>query len=72
VVAADERDAIWVAHLQAQQQQERLERVEAAIHKVAHEQVVGLRHVAADAEELHQIMELAVDVTAYLRGWIGT
>jgi len=31
-----------------------------------HEQVVGVRDVAADAEELHEVVELAVDVAAYL------
>jgi hypothetical protein len=32
-----------------------------------HEKVVGVGDVATNAEELHEIMELAVDITAYLR-----
>ena len=31
-----------------------------------HEEVVGIRNIAADSEELHQVMVLAVDVAAYL------
>ena len=59
-------DAIWIANFQAQKQQEGLERVEAAVHKVAHEEVVRLRYIASNPKKFHQIVELAVDVTAYL------
>lgn len=31
-----------------------------------HEEVVCVRNVTADTEELHQVVELAVDVAAYL------
>jgi hypothetical protein len=31
-----------------------------------HEEVVGIGYRAADSEEFHQVMELAVDVAAYL------
>ena len=65
VVAADEGDAVGVADFEAEEEQEGFERVEAAVDEVAHEEVVGVRHVAADAEELHQVVELAVDVAAY-------
>jgi hypothetical protein len=33
-----------------------------------HKEIVGVWWVAADAKELHQVVELAVDVAAYLRG----
>lgn len=33
---------------------------------LTHEQVVGIWYIAADAEQFHQIVELAVNVTAYL------
>lgn len=56
------------AHLEREQQQERLDAVEAAVDKVAHEEVVGVRHVAADLEELLQVVELAVDVATDLAG----
>ena len=66
VVAPDERDAVRVAHLEREQQQERLDAVEAAVDKVAHEEVVRVGHVAAHLEQLLQVVELAVDVPAYL------
>ena len=40
----------------------------AAVHVVPHEQVVSVGAVAANAEELQQVLELAVDVAAYLQG----
>lgn len=55
-------------HLECQQQQERLHRVEAPVHEVAHEQVVGLRAVAAHLEQLHEVVELAMDVPTCGRG----
>lgn len=82
MVAADEGNAIWVANLETQKEEERLERIEAAVDKVAlellvewpkrlrnvltHEQVVGVGNIATDAEQLHQIVKLAVYVTTYL------
>ena len=41
-----------------------------AVHVVAHEQVVGVGARAADAEQLQQVLELAVDVAAHLRGTV--
>jgi hypothetical protein len=35
-----------------------------SINIVAHEEVVGLGDLASDFEEFHEIMELAVDVSA--------
>jgi len=42
-----------------------LNRVEASIHVISHEQVVGLGQIPANPEELNQIMELAVHVPAH-------
>lgn len=39
--------------------------VVAAIDVIAHEQEVGVRRFAADAEQLHQVVELAVHVAAH-------
>mmetsp|Transcript_3559 Transcript_3559/g.6806 ORF Transcript_3559/g.6806 Transcript_3559/m.6806 type:complete len:278 (+) Transcript_3559:505-1338(+) len=62
VVAADERHALRVPHFEREQQQKRLDRVVAAVDKVAHEDVVDRRDLPADVEELEQVVELAVDV----------
>lgn len=53
-------------YLQSQQQQESLDRVIAAIDKVAHEQVVRLGHITSDFEQFLEIVELPVDVAAHL------
>jgi len=66
VVAADERDAVGVAHLEREQQQERLDAVVAAVHKVAQEDVVRVGALAAHLEQLNQVVELPVDVAADL------
>ena len=55
------------AHLQRQQKQECLDAVEASVDKVAHEQIVGVGHVAAHLKQLLQIIELTVNVAADLR-----
>jgi len=67
VVAADERDAGAIAHLQSYQKLEGLNAIQSAVDEVAEEEVVGIWWVAADAEKLDQVEELAVDVAADLR-----
>jgi len=42
--------------------------VVAAIHVVAHEQVIGVRDIAADAEKLFKVMELPMYITAHRDG----
>lgn len=50
VVAAGEVDAVGVPHLQGHQQRYGFHGVVAAVYEVAHEEVVGERHVASDCE----------------------
>ncbi|GIX63446.1 SET domain-containing protein-lysine N-methyltransferase [Babesia caballi] len=71
VVPADEGDAIGVPDLEAEQQEEGLDGVVAAVHEVAEEQIVGLRYVLADREELLEVVELPVNVSADLRQLLG-
>lgn len=49
-------------HLERQQQQEGFYTVEAPVDKVTHEQVVGLRAVTPDLEQLDQVIKLPMDV----------
>ena len=65
VVAAQDGDALRVADLEGDEQRHRFHREVAAVHVVAHEEVVGVRVGPADLEELHQVVELAVDVAAH-------
>lgn len=53
-------------YLECEQQEERFDTVETPVDKVAHEQVVCVWHIASHFEQLLQVIELAVDVTAYL------
>jgi len=82
VVASDERYSIWVSDFEAKKQEERFERVKTAVNEVAciqsvrssmarfgwltHKEVVRVRYVSTDPEELHQVVELAMNITAYL------
>ena len=49
-------------HLQGQKQEECLHAVEAPIYKVSHEEVICLRAIPADLEQLHEVEELPMDV----------
>ena len=59
VVAADELHAVWVAELEAGEQRDGLDGEEPAVDVVAEEQVVGVGCVAADTEDLEEVVELA-------------
>ncbi len=67
VVAAQKRHVRGVARLEQHEQREHLQAVEAAVHKVAHEDIVGGGHLAARLKQLEQVMELAMNVAADLR-----
>ena len=56
VVAAQDRDAVAVPHLERDEERHRLDRVVAAVDVVAHEEVVGVGRVATDAEQLGQVV----------------
>ena len=58
------RGLVGAAHLQCQQQQKRFYRIKPAVHEVAHEEVIGVRTLAADFEKLQQVKKLAVNVAA--------
>lgn len=66
MVATDQSDALGIANLERNEQQECLDRVRAAINEVTHEQVVGVGALAADLEQFLQVIELAMDVTTDL------
>ena len=66
MVASDQGYSFWVPHFESKQQQKGFYRVVASVDEVAHKEVVGIRAVAADFEQLLQIVKLAVDVSADL------
>jgi len=67
VVATDERDPVRIADLEGQEEEEGLHGVVAPVDKVPKEEVVLVGTFAADLEQLDKIVELSVNVAAYLR-----
>lgn len=65
VVAAEEEKVLWVAQLVAKEEEEGLERLLAAVHVIAEEQVVTVGREAAHLEQTDQVGVLAVDVAYY-------
>jgi len=68
VVTAQDGDALPVADLQGHQKGHGLHRVVSTVYIVAHEQVVGVRGLSAYPEQLHQVVELTVDISAHCHG----
>ena len=66
VVTANQRDSLRVADLQGKKEQEGLNRVVATIDEVSHEEIVGIGALATDLEQLHQVVELTVNITTDL------
>jgi len=64
VVASEENDLVRILGLHEHQKCEGLETVITAVNVVAHEDVGTIRDLAANAEELEKVVELAVDVAA--------
>ena len=55
-------------YLQCHKKRHRLDRVVPTVHIVSHEEVVSIRAVSPNTEQLHQIMELTVDISTH-RYW---
>ena len=64
VVASENSDSVLKAHLECDEQSDCLDTVVAAIHVVAHKEVVRVGRLPSNLEKLAQIMELAVNVAA--------
>ena len=56
------------AHLESDEKADDLEAVESSVNIIAHEKIVGVRTLASDLKELHEVVELAVDVAAHRHG----
>ena len=64
VVPPQESDPVPVAHFQRNQQTKRLDACMAAIHVVTHEDIASVGRFASDREQLLQVVELAMSITA--------
>ena len=54
------------AYFECEEKEECLDRVEPSVDEVAHEEVVRVRNISANFEQLLEVVELAVDVAANL------
>lgn len=63
VITTEDGDAVLIADLEGNEQGHSLDRVVTTINVVSHEQVVGVRRIASDAEQLHQVVKLTVNIT---------
>ena len=52
------------ANLEGDEESHGLHAVVAPVHVVPHEEVVGVRGLATDAEQLHQVVELTMNIPA--------
>lgn len=64
VVPSDQRHQVRIAHLVGEEEEEGLDAVEATVYEIAKEEVADARYVSPVLEELEQIVELAMDISA--------
>ena len=65
MVSSQDCDPGTEPDLQRDEERDRLHAVVAPVHVVPHEQVVGVRRLASDPEQLHQVVELSMNVSAH-------
>ena len=64
MVTAEDGDSVGEAHFEGDEKSDGLDRVVTTIDVVTHEEVVGVGRLATNLEQLAQIVELTVDITA--------
>ena len=62
MIAAQDGDPLAEPDFQRDQEGDGLDGVVAPVDVVAHEEVVRVRRLAADLEQLHQVVKLTVDI----------
>ena len=64
MITSQNRNAVLKAHLQANQEGHCLDRIITSVNIVAHEQVICVWRSTSNLEQFHEVVELAMDVTA--------
>jgi hypothetical protein len=59
---------VGVANFECKEKKECFDAIESSINEIAEEEVISFRAFSAYFEQLHQIVELAVDVATNLKG----
>lgn len=60
VVASEDGDPVSVPDLERDEQGDRLDRIVPSVDVIAHEKVIGVRRIAADPEQLREIVLCAI------------
>ena len=68
VISSKDGESLRISDFQRNQESHGLDGIISTIYVVSHEEVVGFGGLTTDFEEFAQVVELAVDVTAY-RNW---
>ena len=63
VVSTQDCDAVFKSNFQTNQQSDCLNWVVPAIYVVTHKKIVGVRWAATNLEQLHQVVELAMNIS---------
>ena len=63
VIASEDREPFREPYFECNEQSHSLYRVISSVNVITHEQVVSLRWLSTNLEELTEIMELSVDIT---------
>ena len=57
-----------VDYLESDQEGDSLHTVVSSVHIVPHKEIIGVGTLPSDPEQLHQVMELAVNIPTYCHG----
>lgn len=68
MISSEDGESLRISDFQRNKESHGLDGVISTIDVVSHEEVVGFGGLTTDFEEFTQVVELAVDVTAY-RNW---
>ena len=63
VIATKNGDAMSKPYFERHEKRDRLDRVVSSVDVVSHEEIICIWRVSSDAEQLHQVMKLTVNIT---------
>ena len=64
MISPNQSNLIPIPNLQRQKQKESLYRMEPPIDEITHENIISFWTISSDLKQLHQIIELAMDISA--------
>lgn len=67
MIASDESDSVGITNFECQEKEESFHRIETTINEIAHEKIIGGWNISTNLEQLFEIIELPMDITAHLQ-----